>query len=207
VSDLASQLAEDKALRDAALQLFKSDIALIRGGLDERGVAARARDRLDWQRRLGQVARAVERRAARAARAVADGLAELAEPVRALAAGLVGRGHRVLRISQRELRAERGDRPGAPGRLVAELARRRAHEQPADQDAHGDAAGRGGDRVLLGEGDELVLGLDRRLAGAVDARGPAHVAVARLAGGDFVLERLAPGIGHCMSPVESRVVG
>jgi hypothetical protein len=46
VSDLASQLAEDKALRDAALQLFKSDIALIRGGLDERGVAARARDRL-----------------------------------------------------------------------------------------------------------------------------------------------------------------
>jgi len=46
VSDLASRLAEDKALRDAALQLFKSDIALIRGELDERGVGARAKDRV-----------------------------------------------------------------------------------------------------------------------------------------------------------------
>ena len=46
MSDLASRLAEDKALRDAALQLFKSDIALIRGELDERGVAARAKDRV-----------------------------------------------------------------------------------------------------------------------------------------------------------------
>ena len=46
MSDLASRLAEDKALRDAALQLFKSDIALIRGELDERGIAARARDRV-----------------------------------------------------------------------------------------------------------------------------------------------------------------
>jgi len=46
VSDLASRLAEDKALRDAALQLFKSDIALIRGDLDERGIGARARDRV-----------------------------------------------------------------------------------------------------------------------------------------------------------------
>jgi hypothetical protein len=46
MSDLASQLAEDKALRDAALQLFKSDLALIRGDLDERGIATRAKDRL-----------------------------------------------------------------------------------------------------------------------------------------------------------------
>ena len=46
MSDLAGQLAEDKALRDAALRLFKSDIALIRGDLDERGVGARARDRV-----------------------------------------------------------------------------------------------------------------------------------------------------------------
>lgn len=46
MSDLASRLAEDKALRDAALQLFKSDIALIRGDLDERGIGARARDRV-----------------------------------------------------------------------------------------------------------------------------------------------------------------
>ena len=46
MSDLAHQLAEDKALRDAALQLFKSDLALIRGDLDERGIGARAKDRL-----------------------------------------------------------------------------------------------------------------------------------------------------------------
>ena len=46
MSDLAEQLAEDKALRDAALQLFKSDISLVRGDLGERGVGARAKDRL-----------------------------------------------------------------------------------------------------------------------------------------------------------------
>jgi hypothetical protein len=46
VSDLAEQLAEDKALRDAALQLFKSDIGLVRGDLGERSVGARAKDRL-----------------------------------------------------------------------------------------------------------------------------------------------------------------
>ena len=46
MSDLARQFAEDKALRDAALRLFKSDIALIRGDLDERGVGTRAKDRL-----------------------------------------------------------------------------------------------------------------------------------------------------------------
>jgi hypothetical protein len=46
VSDLASRLAEDKALRDAALQLFKSDVALIRADLDTRGIGARAKDRL-----------------------------------------------------------------------------------------------------------------------------------------------------------------
>jgi hypothetical protein len=46
MSDLGARLAEDKALRDAALQLFKSDLALIRGDLDERGIGARAKDRL-----------------------------------------------------------------------------------------------------------------------------------------------------------------
>jgi len=46
MSDLAHRLAEDKALRDAALQLFKSDLALIRGDLDERGLGARAKERL-----------------------------------------------------------------------------------------------------------------------------------------------------------------
>ena len=46
MSDLAGQLAEDRALRDAALQLFKSDLALIRGDLDARGLGERAKDRL-----------------------------------------------------------------------------------------------------------------------------------------------------------------
>jgi hypothetical protein len=46
VTELETRLAEDRALRDAALRLFKSDIALIRGDLDERGLGARAKDRL-----------------------------------------------------------------------------------------------------------------------------------------------------------------
>jgi hypothetical protein len=46
MSELGARLAEDKALRDAALQLFKSDIAIIRGDLDERSVGARAKDRV-----------------------------------------------------------------------------------------------------------------------------------------------------------------
>jgi len=58
-SDLAGRLAEDKALRDAALQLFKSDIALIRGDLDERGVGARAKDRLG-EAALGMVEDAID---------------------------------------------------------------------------------------------------------------------------------------------------
>ncbi len=59
MSDLAGRLAEDKALRDAALQLFKSDIALIRGDLDERGVGARAKDRLG-EAALGMVDDAID---------------------------------------------------------------------------------------------------------------------------------------------------
>lgn len=59
MNDLAHQLAEDKALRDAALQLFKSDIALIRGALDERGIGARAKDRLG-EAALGMVDDAID---------------------------------------------------------------------------------------------------------------------------------------------------
>jgi hypothetical protein len=59
MTDLASQLAEDKALRDAALQLFKSDLALIRGDLDERGIGARAKDRLG-EAALGMVDDAID---------------------------------------------------------------------------------------------------------------------------------------------------
>lgn len=46
MSEFEARLAEDKALRDAALQLFKSDLALLRADLDERGLGARAKDRL-----------------------------------------------------------------------------------------------------------------------------------------------------------------
>jgi len=40
------QLAEDRALRDAALRLFKADLALVRGDLAARGVGQRAADRV-----------------------------------------------------------------------------------------------------------------------------------------------------------------
>jgi len=46
VTDLAHRLAEDKALRDAALALFKADLALVRADLDERGIGGRIADRL-----------------------------------------------------------------------------------------------------------------------------------------------------------------
>ena len=46
MSDLASRFAEDKALRDAALALFKADIALVRGDLDERGLGQRITNRV-----------------------------------------------------------------------------------------------------------------------------------------------------------------
>lgn len=59
MSDLARQLSEDKALRDAALQLFKSDLAQVRGDLDERGVGARAKDRLS-EAAVGMVGDAID---------------------------------------------------------------------------------------------------------------------------------------------------
>ena len=46
MNDLEHRLAEDKALRDAALALFKADLALVRADLDERGLAARLKDRV-----------------------------------------------------------------------------------------------------------------------------------------------------------------
>jgi hypothetical protein len=46
VSGLDHQLAEDKALRDAALALFKADLALVRADLAERGLGQRIADRV-----------------------------------------------------------------------------------------------------------------------------------------------------------------
>ncbi len=46
MSGLERRLAEDKALRDAALGLFKADIALVRADLAERGLGRRITDRL-----------------------------------------------------------------------------------------------------------------------------------------------------------------
>ena len=40
------RLAEDKALRDAALALFKADLALVRADLAERGLGQRIADRV-----------------------------------------------------------------------------------------------------------------------------------------------------------------
>ena len=46
MSDLEHRLVEDKALRDAALALFKADLALARADLDERGLGKRISDRV-----------------------------------------------------------------------------------------------------------------------------------------------------------------
>jgi hypothetical protein len=46
MSLLEERLAEDRALRDAALALFKADISYIRDGVRERGLIARLADRL-----------------------------------------------------------------------------------------------------------------------------------------------------------------
>lgn len=43
---ISRQLAEDKALRDAALALFKADLRFIRNDLDRRGLGERVADRL-----------------------------------------------------------------------------------------------------------------------------------------------------------------
>jgi len=41
-----AQLVEDRDLRDAALRLFKQDLALVRADLHERGIGARLADRI-----------------------------------------------------------------------------------------------------------------------------------------------------------------
>lgn len=46
MSELERRLAEDKALRDSALALFKADLALVRADLEARGVGARVAARL-----------------------------------------------------------------------------------------------------------------------------------------------------------------
>ena len=46
MSDLEHRLTEDRMLRDAALQLFKADLALIRADLAERSVGARVAARI-----------------------------------------------------------------------------------------------------------------------------------------------------------------
>jgi len=46
MSAIDRQLAEDRALRDAALRLFKADLDLVRGDLASRGVGQRAADRV-----------------------------------------------------------------------------------------------------------------------------------------------------------------
>jgi hypothetical protein len=46
MSELEQRLAEDKALRDAALDLFKDDLALVRADLAAKGVGARVAARV-----------------------------------------------------------------------------------------------------------------------------------------------------------------
>ena len=46
MSELDRRLTEDKTLRDAALALFKADLALVRADVNERGIGARIGSRL-----------------------------------------------------------------------------------------------------------------------------------------------------------------
>ena len=46
MKDIHRRMAEDQALRDAALALFKADLANVRADLDERGLGARIKHRL-----------------------------------------------------------------------------------------------------------------------------------------------------------------
>ncbi|KRA83404.1 hypothetical protein [Altererythrobacter sp. Root672] len=46
MSDVERRLEEDRMLRDAALGLFKADLALIRADIAERGVGARIKNRI-----------------------------------------------------------------------------------------------------------------------------------------------------------------
>ena len=43
---ISHQLAEDRAMRDAALALFKADLGFIRNDLEQRGIGERVADRL-----------------------------------------------------------------------------------------------------------------------------------------------------------------
>lgn len=46
MNGLEARLEQDRALRDAALRLFKTDLAVIRGEVEARGIGARLTDRL-----------------------------------------------------------------------------------------------------------------------------------------------------------------
>ena len=46
MSEVGDRLAEDKALRDAALALFKADLAMVRADVKERGLGPRIKDRI-----------------------------------------------------------------------------------------------------------------------------------------------------------------
>jgi hypothetical protein len=109
----------------------------------------------------------------------------------------------LLGVGEGELGAQRRNAARRLRGLAAELACRRALEERAGKDSEREPSGDCGDRVLLRELDELVLGLDSLLAGAVDDGRASQVTVARLTGGDFGLDLLAIGVGNRISPVKS----
>src|SRR5690606_38143809 len=103
-------------------------------------------------------------------------------------AGIVRCVDRLKRIGTSEFGADGGEPGGPSSSPVRHAAGRRALEQTADQDTEGYAASHGGDRMLLGESGELVLGFDGRFAGAVDDGRAAAILVAGLAGLHLLLE-------------------
>src|SRR5690554_2662666 len=116
--------------------------------------------------------------------------------LRASAPGILRSVHRLVGIVQRQFGPECRQSGCFPGRSVRSPAGGRALEQAADKHAERDTARYGGNRMLLGESDELVLRFNCGLAGAVDNGRAVEIGVASLTFFHFLLEIGAAGVGH-----------
>ncbi|HLV08414.1 MAG TPA: hypothetical protein VKY80_12135 [Croceibacterium sp.] len=114
------------------------------------------------------------------------------QPLRAGSASILRRVHRLMRVCEREFGTQRSE----PRRFPSRPPGRRTLKKAADEHAERQSACDGRHRMLLGEGDELVLGLDGRFAGTIDDRRTAKIGMAGLPVLNLLLELGAVGITH-----------